>query len=88
MHFVASKVALCYGGETWTINRRDARNMEAAQMRFYGRYLLSEYPTAQGTLNICTGAYHTHNLVMHNYNTPLCPINRTQVAVGKSGENP
>jgi hypothetical protein len=52
MHFIASKLALCYGGETWTNNRRDAHKMEAAQMRFYGRYLLSEYRTAQGTLNI------------------------------------
>ena len=29
---------------------------------------------------VCTAAYHTRNLVMHNYNTPLCPMNRTQVA--------
>lgn len=52
MHCIASKVAMCYGGETWTINRTDAHKMEAAQMIFYGRYLLSEYRTAQRTLNV------------------------------------
>lgn len=52
MHFIASKVASFYGGETWTTNRRDAHKMEATYMRFYGRYLHSEYRTAQGTLNI------------------------------------
>jgi hypothetical protein len=49
---IYSKVALCHGGETWTINRKDAHKMEAAQMRFYGRYFLSDYRTAQGTLNV------------------------------------
>jgi len=52
MHCIASKVSLYRGGETWTINRTDAHKMEAAKMRFYGRYLLSENRTAQGTLNI------------------------------------
>jgi len=52
LHCIASKVALCYGGETWTINRRDAHKMEAAQMRFYGCYLLSEYRTAKEILTI------------------------------------
>jgi hypothetical protein len=34
LHNITSKTSLCYGSETWTINKRDAQKLEAAQMRF------------------------------------------------------
>jgi hypothetical protein len=33
LHNITSKASLCYGSENWTINNRDAQNLEAAQMR-------------------------------------------------------
>jgi hypothetical protein len=34
LHNITSKASLCYGSENWIINKRDARKLEAAQMRF------------------------------------------------------
>jgi hypothetical protein len=34
LHNITSKASLCYGNENWTINKRDAQKLEAAQMRF------------------------------------------------------
>jgi hypothetical protein len=34
IHNITSKAVLYYGSEVWTINKRDAQNLEAAQMRF------------------------------------------------------
>jgi hypothetical protein len=34
LHNITSKASLCYGSEKWTIQKRDAQNLEAAQMRF------------------------------------------------------
>jgi hypothetical protein len=34
LHNITSKASLCYSSETWTINKRDAQKLEAAQMRF------------------------------------------------------
>jgi hypothetical protein len=34
LHNITSKASLCYGSENWTINKRDAQKLEAAQMRF------------------------------------------------------
>jgi hypothetical protein len=34
LHNITSKASLCHGSENWTINKRDAQKLEAAQMRF------------------------------------------------------
>jgi hypothetical protein len=34
LHNITCKASLCYGSESWTINKRDAQKLEAAQMRF------------------------------------------------------
>jgi hypothetical protein len=34
IHNITFKAALCYGGEVWIINKRDAQKLEAAEMRF------------------------------------------------------
>jgi hypothetical protein len=34
IHNDTFKAALCYDSEVWTINKRDAQKLEAAQMRF------------------------------------------------------
>jgi hypothetical protein len=34
IHIITSKVALCCRRENWIINKRDAQNLEAVQMRF------------------------------------------------------
>jgi hypothetical protein len=39
IHNITSKVALCYGSENCIISNRDAKFLEAAQMRFMGPIL-------------------------------------------------
>jgi hypothetical protein len=34
IHNITSKAALCYGSEIWTVNKRDAQKLEAAQTTF------------------------------------------------------
>jgi hypothetical protein len=34
LHNITSKASPCYGGENWIINNRDAKKLEAAQMKF------------------------------------------------------
>jgi hypothetical protein len=34
LHNITSKTSLCYGSENWTISKRDAQKLEAAQIRY------------------------------------------------------
>jgi hypothetical protein len=34
IHNITSKATLCYGSKVWIINKRDAQQLEAAQIRF------------------------------------------------------
>jgi hypothetical protein len=50
---ITSEVALCYGSENWTINKRDAKKLEVAQMRLLRPLLGLRRLDSQRNPDIC-----------------------------------